>query len=270
MNPLVSIIMPAFNVAPYIEEAVDSVIHQDYGNWELIIVDNASTDETWSRIISFKDKRIHAIQEQKRGISTARNAGLKITQGNFICFLDADDRLPPWSISARIQTLLEQPEYDYCDGRVIVWNETFSKNHHEFVPQTKGKIREEMAKLQPSCFAGITWMIRKKNIGSDLFPEDWELMEDRIFFEKLAKKGNYTFVNKVTYEIRRRSKSSSTDLVKMEKYYRRFMNEIQARVFTSEVLLQEKKIFHLLFFKSWLKKLNLVNAAKHALQLIRL
>jgi glycosyltransferase involved in cell wall biosynthesis len=93
-NILVSVIMPSYNHAAFISEAVDSVINQTYKNWELIIVDNNSTDGTdlILNAFSIKDERIRIIKISNNGIiAKSRNAGLKAAKGSLIAFLDSDD-----------------------------------------------------------------------------------------------------------------------------------------------------------------------------------
>ena len=92
-NNLVSIIMPAYNVEKHIASSISSVLNQSYNNWELIIINDGSTDETEQTIKLFKDKRIKYFKKQNGGVSSARNLALIKMQGDYFCFLDADDRL---------------------------------------------------------------------------------------------------------------------------------------------------------------------------------
>lgn len=92
-NVLVSIIIPVFNVRPYLVEAIESVINQTYQNLEIIIIDDGSTDGSSEICDDFArhDCRIRVIHKENRGLSAARNAGLDISSGNAIAFLDSDD-----------------------------------------------------------------------------------------------------------------------------------------------------------------------------------
>ena len=93
MSPLVSIIIPAYNVELYLSECLDSVIAQSYIYWELILVNDGSTDATPVICDSYalKDKRIHVTHKENTGVSDSRNKALEIATGKYIIFLDADD-----------------------------------------------------------------------------------------------------------------------------------------------------------------------------------
>jgi len=91
-QPEVSIIMPAYNAEDTLQASIDSVLTQTYQNWELIIVDDASTDRTAEVARAINDKRVHfSTNIKNQGVAFARNAGLKKVKGNYIAFLDSDD-----------------------------------------------------------------------------------------------------------------------------------------------------------------------------------
>lgn len=90
--PEISVVMPVLNGEDFIEEAIQSVVIQSFLDWELIIIDNYSTDNTKSVIDTFRDDRIKYLQFRNNGvIASSRNFGISQSQGEFIAFLDADD-----------------------------------------------------------------------------------------------------------------------------------------------------------------------------------
>ena len=96
LSPLVSVIIPVFNVAPYLREALDSVIQQTYPQLEIIIVDDGSTDGSGEICDEYcSDARVQVIHQENRGLSGARNAGLDRAAGEYIAFLDSDDAWHP-------------------------------------------------------------------------------------------------------------------------------------------------------------------------------
>ncbi|MDO9547944.1 MAG: glycosyltransferase [Candidatus Marinimicrobia bacterium] len=105
-KPLVSIIIPTYNRARYLRQSIESALSQDYTNFELIVVDNGSTDNTPEILASFGNK-IKCLKEEKRGTSASRNKGLRAAQGEFIAFLDDDDFYLPGKISISVKKMLE-------------------------------------------------------------------------------------------------------------------------------------------------------------------
>lgn len=103
MKPEVSVIIPTYNSQAYIAQAIESVLEQTFKNWEIILVDDASTDSTLAIARSFSDSRIKIISNQdNRGVSYSRNRGLEIAQGEWIALLDSDD----WYAPQRLAKLL--------------------------------------------------------------------------------------------------------------------------------------------------------------------
>lgn len=108
--PLVSVIMPAYNSAQFIEEAIVSVTNQTYTNWELLVVDDASKDETCAIVEAFmkREKRIYLHRNTKNhGTGAARNAGIAAAKGRYIAFLDADDRWLPQKLEVQVKFMIE-------------------------------------------------------------------------------------------------------------------------------------------------------------------
>lgn len=104
MNPLVSVIIPVYNVKPYLREALNSVIEQNYKRMEIIIVDDGSTDGSENICDEYiSDPRVLVIHQENQGLSGARNTGLSLFKGDYLCFLDPDDAYHP----AFIERLLE-------------------------------------------------------------------------------------------------------------------------------------------------------------------
>lgn len=92
MNDLISIIMPSYNTGKYIADSIKSILGQTYGNWELIIVDDCSTDDTDAIVAGFRDARIRYYKNEKNsGAAVSRNRALREAKGRYIAFLDSDD-----------------------------------------------------------------------------------------------------------------------------------------------------------------------------------
>ncbi|MFT6208936.1 MAG: glycosyltransferase involved in cell wall biosynthesis, partial [Colwellia sp.] len=89
--PIVSVIIPMYNVEKYIEQSIDSVLKQTYHNFEIILVDDGCTDDTLNKVNKFTDPRIRLIHQTNRGLSGARNTGIDSARGLYVALLDADD-----------------------------------------------------------------------------------------------------------------------------------------------------------------------------------
>ncbi|HIF9237337.1 TPA: glycosyltransferase family 2 protein [Photobacterium damselae] len=107
-NKMVSIIMPAYNASNTIQESIKTVIEQTYKNWELIIIDDCSGDDTIMKANMLDDKRIKLVKNKiNSGVALSRNVGLKIASGRFIAFLDSDDLWYPEKLEFQVKKLLE-------------------------------------------------------------------------------------------------------------------------------------------------------------------
>lgn len=105
MKTDVSIILPSYNYEDYIGKSIDSVLDQNYHNWELIIIDDGSTDNSVNIIKRYKDKRIHLFTQKNQGVSKTLNRGIKLSKGKYICFLDADDKYHPEKLSSQVKCM---------------------------------------------------------------------------------------------------------------------------------------------------------------------
>src|SRR5262245_22080838 len=114
--PRVSVVIPTFNRAGFVREAIESVLAQTFGDWELIVIDDGSTDDTASVVAAFGDPRIRYIRQENRGEGRARNAGLAVATGEWVSFLDSDDRMLPDNLAALIAVSDARPEIDVAYG----------------------------------------------------------------------------------------------------------------------------------------------------------
>jgi glycosyltransferase involved in cell wall biosynthesis len=101
----VSIITPVYNVAPYVGDAIRSVLGQSHHDWSMTIVDDGSTDGTPDVAAAFPDPRIRIVRQRNAGVSAARNTGLAATEADAVLFLDGDDWLSPDALTALYRAL---------------------------------------------------------------------------------------------------------------------------------------------------------------------
>jgi len=124
MKPgLVSVIIPAYNQGHYLDQAVQSVLGQTYPDFEIIIVDDGSTDNTASIGCSYNAPHIHYVRQENQGLSAARNTGLRFAQGEFISYLDSDDLFLPDKLKLLMEAFETHPEFGFVAGQAIPINE---------------------------------------------------------------------------------------------------------------------------------------------------
>ena len=114
-NPLISIIVPVYNVERYVGKAVQSVLRQTYENWEMLLIDDGSLDSSGAICdrAAKTDPRISVIHEKNAGLSFARNAGMECAKGEYYYFLDGDDQIAD-NLLEEVVKALDQGKYDSC------------------------------------------------------------------------------------------------------------------------------------------------------------
>ena len=122
-SPLVSVIMPAYNAERFIEEAINSVVNQTVEDWELIVIDDCSNDNTFklAQELAISDKRIYVLKnDENSGVAKTRNRGIDLAMGDFIAFLDSDDVWYPRKLECQLQKMQEKNSaLVYCSYAII-------------------------------------------------------------------------------------------------------------------------------------------------------
>ncbi|MEO1039589.1 MAG: glycosyltransferase family A protein [Pseudomonadota bacterium] len=120
-TPFVTVVMPVFNVERYLAIAMRSVLNQTYTHFELLIIDDGSTDDSCMIAEGFRDARIQIIRQENRGLAGARNTGIRHACGEYIAFLDSDDAWVPGKLAAHVKHLQSHPDVgvSYAGSRLI-------------------------------------------------------------------------------------------------------------------------------------------------------
>lgn len=122
--PLISIVIPCYNASNFIKETLQSILVQNEDRFEIIIVDDGSTDNSKQIIHSFSDTRIHYLFQTNQGVSASRNNGLKYAKGSYVIFFDADDIMAPDFIKSRVEFLEQDTNIDFVCGEVQKFDES--------------------------------------------------------------------------------------------------------------------------------------------------
>jgi glycosyltransferase involved in cell wall biosynthesis len=118
-SPLVSVIIPAYNQGHYLGKAIQSVLDQTYPSFEVLVVDDGSTDDTAVVTRQFADARVRYIYKDNGGLSSARNTGVRNSSGEFLTYLDSDDLFLPTKLSLLVEALQARPEAGFAAGQSI-------------------------------------------------------------------------------------------------------------------------------------------------------
>jgi glycosyltransferase involved in cell wall biosynthesis len=268
-SQLVSIIMAAYNAGEYIKSSVQSVLDQDYSNWELIIINDGSSDETANIVRSFTDSRITCLWQKNMGVSAARNRGLEVADGEYLTFLDADDELPPSSISSRVAALKNDEEADIADGVFEVFDSSSGSLLRLRYPGPRGPLLRRLLRLDESIFRNGCYLFRRKLLGDVRFCTEMKHAEDLLFFIEMAAATNPIFapVQTSTYSYRLNHISAMTDLAALEKGYFQLLQNINnfRKIRIAEQIPTYCKVASILF-RSWVRKGNFLHAIRCALK----
>ena len=215
-DSLVSIIVPIYNAEKYLDSCIQSVLRQTYTNWELILIDDGSTDKS-GRIADeygFADERITVFHQKNLGVSLARNQGIDEATGNYIVFLDADDEIIEDCL-AKTVNIAEETNADVVAGRSCENQELFQDR----IIWTGAEALENSLKDHLFTYSACAKLIRREFIGKTRFTPDIRINEDSYFvFQLLCKQNVFVLTNDVIYFYRANSESSSRTVFS-EKYF---------------------------------------------------
>ena len=197
MKPKESVIIPTFNREHVLQRAVESVLEQDFKDFELLIIDDGSTDKTIDLVNKIKGNHLNGhkikyIKTDNFGVSAARNLGIKYSSGKWISFLDSDDEWLSNKLSLQI-TLLKDQKHNWCHGEEI-WirngKRVNSKNKH----QKAGG--DQFIRSLKLCLISPSTVLIKKEIFDEigLFREDFPVCEDYDLWLRISSIYKIAFV----------------------------------------------------------------------------
>lgn len=272
-NSIVSIIVPAYNAEKYIAEAIQSVMDQTFKDWELLVIDDGSTDSTANIVKSFSDARIILVQQENRGVSNARNKGLDLAKGKYITFLDADDVLPPRSIEVRVEYLEKNSDMNLVDGNIVVKDMDMKNDIRVYEPYYNGELLPRLVALDSRVFFNVCYMFKRDILGDVRFKENMTHAEDLLFYMELSSlyPVQYGFVSETIYWYRSGHTSAMANLSGLEDGYLQLIQEVRnlQNISKTDFFIFKTKIAKIMFL-SWLSQKQIANAVKSVLYIYQI
>jgi glycosyltransferase involved in cell wall biosynthesis len=228
-NPRVSVIIPTYNRANIIKRAITSVLSQSYQNFEIIVVDDGSTDNTAEIVKNMEDKRIIYLQHpvNKGTPAAARNTGILESRGDLIGFVDSDDEWLPEKLHKQVD------KFDSVSDKVGLIYGGFTVNNEDteqiiahVYPQKRGNLLKEMLKMSGPPWSSLTTLIRKECIQEiGLFDENLRIGEDRDMFVRIAQRYEFDFVPEIVAKLYRASHGLTADRLRVFEAQSKFIDK---------------------------------------------
>lgn len=250
MSDLISIIMPSFNTCKYIRNSIDSVVSQTYQNWELIIIDDCSTDDSISIIMSYNDPRIRLLKNEKNlGAALSRNYGLREARGKYITFIDSDDIWKNEKLEKQIKFIKDNNyAFVYCDYRICIngiWENV--------VRTAPNKINKR--KIINYCyFSTITVMYDAEQVGLIQVADLRKNNDYAMWITALSKVVGYRQPECLAFYIKHDNSISSGSKMKLIKYHYILWNKGFNKNRFVSIILTLNNIFHGTIKKIFYKK----------------
>ena len=178
-NPAISIILPTYNRAKLLTRAVDSVFNQTYKNFELIVVDDGSTDDTYDRLQQYMNAHanLRYVRQQNMKLPIALNTGIRLSSGRYITFINSDDIFRPDHLQLRIDYLTAHPDIDLIHGGVEIIGNPYVRD------------KDDLSKFIhiDDCAVGATFFGKRKVFTRLQGYRELKYGEDSDFLERAAK-----------------------------------------------------------------------------------
>jgi glycosyltransferase involved in cell wall biosynthesis len=201
--PLVSVIIPAYNYARFISHAIESVQAQTYAAWECIVIDDGSIDGTGEVVEEFarRDARIKYFYQKNKGLSAARNAGIKNSSGAYLQFLDADDLIEAHKIAHQVEYLEQHKDVDIVYSAARYFNDdaigkrrySMHKTDRTWMPQASGDGKRILDFLARGNIMAVNCPLLRKSVVDEIgfFDERMRALEDWDYWIRCATAGKH-------------------------------------------------------------------------------
>jgi glycosyltransferase involved in cell wall biosynthesis len=210
-NPKVTVLMPAYNAAKYIADAITSVLEQSFTDFELLIVNDGSTDETVKIVRSFKDPRIVLISQENKGIAAALNIGLVHARAPYVARFDADDICYANRLKVQYDFVTAYPEYSII-GSAVDYADV--DGHYIFTHHPEGHLNEEIQQLKYTVCPFIHSSVFYKKeviINNGGYNEHAYTFEDHFLWVNILKREKACNLSQALIKVRLNPESVTID-----------------------------------------------------------
>lgn len=247
--PLVSVVMPAYNAAAYLKEAIDSILNQSYKNIELLVINDGSTDSTRDIILSYSDPRVRYFENNpNKGIVKSRNIGIENAKGKYIATLDSDDVALPDRIKTQVTFLEKNPEYGMCGSYYQEINNTGEVLRKKTTYPSNDKDARTFLTIA-NCFCASAIMVRADLAKELKYREGYDIVEDYELWYRISKRAKVT--NLPVYATYYRVHGNNVTITRKEqniqlatKIYREILTDYKIEFSEEELALHVNAIFY--------------------------
>ena len=213
-SPRVSVIIPAYNVAQYIAEALDSALAQTFADYEVIVINDGSPDTTeLEQVLEPYLEHIIYAKQENRGVSGARNTGLRLSRADFVAQLDPDDAWMPNYLEVQMRIIESDPAIDVLYPNAVIFGDTSQagKELMDFMPSSGEVTFERLISQECNVITCVTAR-RESFIRAGLFDEDLRCSEDFDLWLRIIKQGGrIAYHRQILARYRRRQGSHTAD-----------------------------------------------------------
>lgn len=249
IDSLVSIVMPTYNSEEYVSKSIESVLNQTYANFELLIVDDCSTDSTFSTLKKISDPRVRINQlEYNQGAAVARNEALKMAKGEFIAFIDSDDLWHPEKLSYQIN-YMKKNNYSFTSTNYVEINE--SGESTGIIIKARKKLDYEG--VLKYCPGNSTIMYNANHLGIFFIPNIRKRNDFVMWLQVIKKAGSLYGLDKNFTYYRVREDSLSINKKSLIKYQWKVYREIEQLPLKKSLFLLFHKIASIILKKKFSK-----------------
>jgi len=248
----ISVIIPTYNRSSFLAKAIDSVLQQDYSDFEIIVVVDGSTDDTSAILGAYNDDRIKIAYQINSGQSVARNHGLQLAQGDFICFLDDDDYYLPGKLYEQALFFYQHPEVDI----VASGYQKITQNGEIIGEEKPWQATPELKNITKPYsipFLIPSTMIRRKALDKmdHWFDQDIEPCADVDFSNRLINTGcKFAWIPLILSAYVQHGDSSQHDRAKYTRAKIKLLDKFYSQPDLSKEILDRKREYYCLFFLS--------------------